>query len=116
MELRNRRALPAWWLSCVLLSGVAGAEQTSFQLSIQSGDQTIAPRVLRATKGERVAIEWSTDKPVAVHIHAYDVEQDVSPGKSSRNEFVASVSGRFPIEAHFAARRKIVAYLEVLPR
>jgi hypothetical protein len=73
--------------------------------------------VLRAKQGDRVAIEWTTDKPVAVHIHPYEIEQDLVPGTPSRSEFTARISGRFPIEAHYASSgRKIVAYLEVLPR
>jgi len=89
-----------------------------FQLSIRSEDHQGAARVLRAKQGDQIAIEWSADKPQVVHIHPYEIEQELVPGKVSRNEFTATISGRFPIEAHPGARggRRIVGYLEVLPR
>jgi len=104
-------------LGLVFLSSVVDAETLTLPLSIRSDERAGTTRVLRAKQGDRVAIEWTTDKPVAVHIHPYEIEQDLVPGTPSRSEFTARISGRFPIEAHYASSgRKIVAYLEVLPR
>jgi hypothetical protein len=113
-------ALHAWLIgvALTLFSDEAAAEPLTLQLSIRSDDRSGAQRVLRATHGDKLAIEWSTDKTVVVHIHPYDIEQKVEPGTPSRSEFTARISGRFPIEAHFAStsKGKVVAYLEVLPR
>src|SRR5262245_17304014 len=112
------RALCVWpALSALLLfSEVAGAEALNLQLAIRSDERAAAGRVLRAKQGDQVVIEWSTDKPVVVHIHPYDIEQKLAPDAPARTEFVARISGRFPIEAHFASQTKdkVVAYLEVL--
>jgi hypothetical protein len=114
------RTLPGSLMALGLLffSSVVSAELLTLQLSIRNDDRSDATRVLRAKQGDRVVIEWSTDKPVAVHIHPYEIAQDLVPGTLSRTEFMATISGRFPIEAHSASRggRRIVAYLEVLPR
>src|SRR5438067_1586692 len=105
-------------LGLLLCSAIVDAESLAFQLSIRSDDRREAPRVVRATQGDRITLEWSTDTRAVIHIHPYDIEQEVVPGTASRTEFLAKLSGRFPIEAHLASRsgRRIVAYLEVLPR
>ena len=106
--------------SCLVIGApFARAESVGFQVAITSADSGAKPRVLRATKGDRIAIDWSADKPTVVHIHPYDIEQELKPGAASRSEFTADISGRFPIEAHAAGKKgggKVVAYLEVLPR
>jgi hypothetical protein len=93
------------------------AEAVTFDVAIRS-DGTDKPRTLRAKKGDRITILWSTDQPLVVHIHPFEVEQDVVPGKTALSEFAADISGRFPIEVHILgkrARHKVVGYLEVLP-
>ena len=102
----------------MLLSSVVEAESIVLQVSIRGDESARATKVVRAKQGDHVAIEWSTDRPVTVHIHPYEIEQELTPGARSRSEFIADISGRFPIEAHFASRagKRIVAYLEVLPR
>src|SRR5215469_10787513 len=93
------------------------AETVTFTVAIRDGS-TDSPPVLRATKGDNIVIVWSADVPLVIHIHPYQLEQEMTPGKPARMAFLASISGRFPIEAHFAGsvpRHKVVAYLEVLP-
>jgi hypothetical protein len=117
---RIASALASVSFFAALLFGASGAhaESVSFKLPVSMSDTGEKPRVLRATKGDRIAIEWSSDKPTVVHIHPYDIEQELKPGASARSEFSANISGRFPIEAHPVGgkSRKIVGYLEVLPR
>jgi hypothetical protein len=118
---RAASALQALLVAACLFGGAmsAHAEAVGFKVAITSADSAAKPRVLRATKGDKIAIDWSADKPTVVHIHPYDIEQELKPGAASRSEFTADISGRFPIEAHAAGKKgggKVVAYLEVLPR
>ena len=108
--------LPALLLAGLTFSERLPAEALIFQVSIS--DEPGAARVLRAFKGDHLTIEWSTDKPATVHVHAYEIEQKMLPGASARSQFKATATGRFPIEAHFApmTRGKVFAYLEVRPR
>jgi hypothetical protein len=93
------------------------AETLTFEVAIRDGS-TASPPVLRARKGDSIVINWTTDVPLLIHIHPYQVEQKMTPDKPARMDLLASIGGRFPIEAHFttsASRHKVVAYLEVLP-
>ena len=93
------------------------AETLTFEVTIRDGS-TASPPVLRARKGDSIVINWTTDVPLVIHIHPYQVEQEMTPDKPATMDLLASISGRFPIEAHFATsapRHKVVAYLEVLP-
>jgi hypothetical protein len=93
------------------------AETLTFEVTVRDGS-TGSPPLLRARKGDSIVINWTTDVPLVIHIHPYQIEQEATPGKPARMEFLASIGGRFPIEAHFASRapgHKVVAYLEVLP-
>ena len=55
----------------------------------------------RATveQGEKVAIVVGSDVADHVHLHGYDRFADVAPGKPARLVFVASIPGRFEVEA-----------------
>lgn len=103
-------------LAGLMLSQSLYADSLTFQVSISNERATA--QVLRAYKGDHLTIEWSTHKPATVHVHAYEIEQEVLPGTFARSQFQATATGRFPIEAHFGPRTrgKILAYLEVRPR
>jgi len=125
MSSRSLRTCFMAWLLVSLVASpllsysvIATAASLVFAVSIQGDDRPGTPQVLKATQGDHVTIEWSTNKKAVVHIHPYDIEQELAPGTPSRTELTAKLSGRFPVEAHFAARsgRRIVAYLEVQPR
>ena len=108
--------LPPLLLAGLMFSQRLSADSLTFQVS--TGSERASAQVLRAFKGDHLTIEWSTDKPATVHVHAYEIEQEVLPGTFARSQFKATVTGRFPIEAHFGPRTrgKILAYLEVRPR
>ena len=81
---------------------------------------------LRVSKGDRLNIEWTTDEPLLLHVHGYELETKLEPGKPQRMNIDAYATGRFPIAAHWVARRPGVKggsarettllYLEVTPR
>jgi hypothetical protein len=93
----------------VMLSLVAG-KATGAELQAGPG----AP-VLRAYKGERLALRWTSDRPARLHLHGYDVEVAVAADNAATMRIEARATGRFPIETH-GVRHATVLYLEVLPR
>lgn len=117
-ECARTRALIGLLAALLLLMPTyTRAETLTFEVTIRDGS-TVSPPVLRARKGDSIVIVWSTDVPLVLHIHPYQIEQEITSDKPARMDFLASISGRFPIEAHFTARapgHKVVAYLEVLP-
>lgn len=53
---------------------------------------------MTAKRGDRVAIVVRSDVPEVVHLHGYDIERPVGPGKPAQLRFVAEATGRFDLE------------------
>jgi hypothetical protein len=119
-----------WRATAIALMGLvllgATPKVREFDISIQSR-QVQGGETLRVTRGEVVLMRWRTDEQVSVHVHGYDIQAKVSPGTPTIVRFVATVAGRFPIEAHqFGSaadkdspqkrhQELTLLYLEVLP-
>jgi hypothetical protein len=96
----------------------AHAEERVFELEIHSEGPTAKPAVLAVHQNDQVVIRFRSDKPVQVHLHGYDIESDVVPNVVTSMRFIATATGRFPIELHSreALKQPRLAYLEVRPR
>src|SRR5262245_25575421 len=69
-----------------------------------------------------VKLDWSTDKPISVHLHGYDIEKDIKPGTVTQMMFVARATGRFTVEPHIGktpagghAHGDVLVTIEVYP-
>ena len=51
-------------------------------------------------KGDRAVIVVRTDAGEEIHMHGYDLEKPVTPGKPVRLPFTATIPGRFEVELH----------------
>jgi hypothetical protein len=96
---------------------VHAAQPKVFMLSLvnnvlSSGDDTV-----RVRQGDEVQLKWSSDQPVELHLHGYDIEASVGPSAPAAMSFKASIAGRFPVEPHGkgTAQHHAVLYLEVRP-
>lgn len=96
----------------------AHAEDRIFELQIHSEGPTAKPQVLGVRQNDEVVVRVSSDKPVQVHLHGYDIESDVVPNVVTSLRFTATATGRFPIEIHSRGplKQRPLAYLEVRPR
>jgi hypothetical protein len=108
-------------LGLTLTLGVApaaGAEPRVIELAIQAGALPAPQRVVRLQQGEEVALRWTTDLPVTLHLHGYDIETAVRPGAAATMTFQARATGRFPITLHRAhgGAEAVLGYVEVHPR
>ena len=110
---------------CLALPVVAGAQsppaaRRTFELRIAERRVPPEQRVLRATAGERVELRWSADEPLVLHLHGYDIETRVDPGKPAVTAFVARLTGRFPVEIHAGDgakhRHRALLHVEIHPR
>jgi ABC-type glycerol-3-phosphate transport system substrate-binding protein len=54
----------------------------------------------KVKKGDRVVIVVRSDAGEAVHMHGYDLERPITPGKPVRLPFTATIPGRFEVELH----------------
>jgi hypothetical protein len=111
--------------ACLALPVVAGAESPqaaprTFELRIAQRRVPPAQRVLRATEGERVELRWSADEPLVLHLHGYDIETRVAPGKPAVTAFAARLTGRFPVAIHGEGgskhRHSALLHVEIHPR
>lgn len=102
-------------LVLVSAGSVATAASRAFDIDI---DETSARRASAVVvqQGDDVALRISSDKPVDVHLHGYDIAATASKAKPANLQFVARIAGRFPIEIHSSGRERVVAYVEVHPR
>jgi hypothetical protein len=64
-------------------------------------------------KGEKVVLVVKADAGESVHIHGYDVEKPVTPGKPVRIPLTATIPGRFELELHHPD--SLLAVIEVRP-
>jgi hypothetical protein len=96
----------------------AQAEDRVFALDIHSEKPAAKPQVLAVHQNDHVVVRVSSDKPVQIHLHGYDIERDVAPNVVTSLSFAATATGRFPIEIHSREplKQPPLAYLEVRPR
>jgi ABC-type glycerol-3-phosphate transport system substrate-binding protein len=64
-------------------------------------------------KGDKVVLVVRTDSGEAVHLHGYNIEKEVVPGKAVRLPFTANIAGRFEVELH--PTDALLAVIEVQP-
>ena len=116
MSVARRTLLIALFLGT--LSRAAFAENRVVELAIHNGQALPKPYVFSVSQDDEVVVRITSDKPLHVHLHGYDIESDVVPNVVTSLRFTATVTGRFPIEVHSAELRKQrpLAYVEVRPR
>lgn len=90
---------------------------------LQITNQQVAKdmRVLHAKQDDSVRLQWTSDRPLKLHLHGYDIEKTVTPGQVTEFIFKAHASGRFPINVHANEPSQehtedVLVYLEVYPR
>ena len=99
------------------------AAEVAFDLKIDKGKVPPSMRLIRVKQGDSVRLRWTTDRPIMLHLHGYDIEKKVEPGTVSEMTFEAHATGRFPVEEHkpnaqggHAHGEAPLARIEVLPR
>lgn len=80
-------------------AGVAAAELT-FDIRIEGGRVPDAMQRIRVTEGDVVKLRWTSDRPIVLHLHGYDIEKRVVPGTVTELAFTAYATGRFPVHIH----------------
>src|SRR5262245_11403583 len=100
----------------------AGAAEVTDILAITDGDAPADMRLIRVKQNDVVKLDWSSDKPISVHLHGYDIEKDIKPGTVTQMMFVARATGRFTVEPHIGktpagghAHGDVLVTIEVYP-
>jgi hypothetical protein len=71
-----------------------------FDLKIEKGRVAPNMRLIRVKQGDTVKLRWTSDRPIRLHLHGYDIETRVEPGAIAEMTFAARAAGRFPVEEH----------------
>jgi hypothetical protein len=108
----------------LIVAGSAGAAELTFDIRIEQGHVPDTMRLMRVHEGDVVTLRWTSDRPVILHLHGYDIEKRVAPDAVTELSFTAYATGRFPIEIHPQGARAggaahegaPLAIIEVYPR
>jgi hypothetical protein len=102
---------------------LAVAAELTFDLKVEHGRVADTMRLIRVKQGDIVKLRWTTDQPLVLHLHGYDIERRVEPGAAAEFAFTAYATGRFPIHVHAHGERRGHAHeeaplvnVEVYPR
>jgi plastocyanin len=89
-----------------------GPQDRTIEVSIKDGEMD--PEEISVDQGDTVTLRVSADEPTELHVHGYDVERELEPGKEAEIDFEADLTGRFEIENH--ETEKELGVLQVRPR
>jgi plastocyanin len=79
-------------------SGDARSQRKVFDVSVEDG--VMNPDEIEVAEGDRVTLRLTSDAPLEVHLHGYDLEAEVAPDEPADLSFEANLTGRFEIEDH----------------
>jgi FtsP/CotA-like multicopper oxidase with cupredoxin domain len=93
----------------------APAETPTPKPTVDAGPLLTAAKVteIRVAKGDTVRFRVRSPQAEEVHVHGYDLKKDLSPGKTARMSFRATIDGIFEIELEHSATQ--IASLRVDP-
>ena len=124
-----RSVLGKWLLILAVASATsagiftAKAEELTFVLRIKNGRVEQNMRLIRVKQGDDVKLQWSTDRPMILHLHGYDIEKKVAPDVVTEMSFNARATGRFTVAPHIGkepsgghAHGEALVTIEVYPR
>ena len=81
---------------------------------VRGGEAAEGIETIEVTRGERVRVQFTTpDTSDEIHVHGYDLTEDLAPGRRARFSFEADAEGIFEIELHGSGAQ--IAELEVRP-
>lgn len=68
--------------------------------AVEGGKRTEGPAELNVDKGDEVVLRATGDAPDEVHVHGYDLESKLEPGKPTVLRFTADLPGVWEVELH----------------
>lgn len=81
--------------------------------------KVVGNRTIRVKVGDKIHLHWISDEKAELHLHGYNIEFTVTPGRPKAMKFTANASGRFPVTSHGFGEghgHSALIYLEVLPK
>jgi hypothetical protein len=97
------RLVSASWALALLLIAArtpAFAAELTFDIKIEGGRVPATMQLIRVNEGDVVKLRWTSDQPLVLHLHGYDIEKRIAAGAVTELVFTAYATGRFPIHIH----------------
>ena len=86
--------------------------ERTIDLAVENGAMT--PDEVEVGEGDRVRLRVTSDEPLEIHLHGYDLEREVAAGEPATLSFEADLTGRFEMEDHES--EEVLGVLTVQPR
>ena len=83
----------------------------TINVTVANGKVNPSGATVKAKAGQTVLVTAVSDADEELHIHGYDKELELTPGKAASVKFTANMKGTFEIETHKSG--KLVAKLVV---
>ena len=96
---------------CASSSGPCGPAALSLEATVTA--DAMDPSALEACKGQDVTITVSSEIDAELHLHGYDIEEELTSGATTDITFTADVAGQFIVELHTDTGEVEVAVLTV---
>lgn len=74
------------------------SQERAYNVAIEDG--AMSPAEISVEERDQVTLRLTSDRPMEVHLHGYDLEEEVLPGEETDLSFEAEITGRFEIEDH----------------
>jgi len=95
----SRRCFLASLFAGVLVPAAASTQDVRrFDLALKAGELPKDQRTIKVKQGDSVELRWTTDKPIRLHLHGYDIEVAVKPGEPTLTAINAKIAGRFSVD------------------
>ena len=90
------------------------------EIKIKDREVQLDSNVIRVTQGDDVELVWSSDEPVELHLHGYDIALEITADEPGTMSFNARATGRYPVTSHgFGGEHghghQTLLYVEVYP-
>jgi hypothetical protein len=114
--------LAGWFIPSALIRAAVAQDSPRrvIEARIENRKVVVPGGAIRITEGDVVELRWTSDEPVELHLHGYDVELHVRPNEPAAVVIEAFATGRFPITSHGWGEsghgHDTLTYLEVYPR
>jgi hypothetical protein len=78
----------------------AQSKELIFDLKVERGTVSPKMQLIRVKQGDSVKLRWTSDRPITLHLHGYDIARKIVPGAVAEMAFTANAAGRFAVEEH----------------
>lgn len=66
-------------------------------VDLEITEDGMSPEEVSVREGDRVTLGITSDRPVEIHVHGYDLAEVVEPGEPTELSFEPDLTGRFPM-------------------